>query len=318
MLRVVHLLSAASIAAVMLAISGCGSEMPEVVDVNDGNAKQLRKRFASEGGEVGSGPTNPLLTRTEASWATIKGTITISGAPPSDGTASLAAGQLGACRQTSTSVPVGSMVVGSGSGIKSVVLYLDTKLPEDDSDKPNPVFVNAKYKIDPTKPPPSFDQIKCLFEDRIFVFRSQQTIHVKNSDTVGHNTDFGQAKRANKGNFTIAPGSYVEYVAGNEETSPFPISCAIHPWMGMNLLPRDNPYFDVTADDGAYALENVLAQADLTFRIWHERAGFLNDKDITLSGDTEGFSWKRGRLTVNLEAGKEYNLNLEIDAAAFK
>lgn len=82
------------------------------------------------------------------------------------------------------------------------------------------------------------------------------------------------------------------------ETLPVKVTCDIHPWMSAYWVVTDHPYVGITDADGKFKMEN-LPVGEHSFRVWHERQGYLNR------------SYK-----VTVEAGKTTVLNVEKVSAA--
>jgi len=61
---------------------------------------------------------------------------------------------------------------------------------------------------------------------------------------------------------------------------PFEIRDDIHPQKRAVLLVVDHPFAAVTDDSGAFEIADLPA-GKYSFRVWHERAGFL-DKQLTV------------------------------------
>jgi hypothetical protein len=144
--------------------------------------------------------------------------------------------------------------------------------------------------------------------------RSSQKLRILNSDPVGHNTKIDATGRAAQINATIPSNSSVMYSPGGESQEPFPVSCSIHPWMGARMIVRDSPYCAVTKADGSFEIANVPAGVPLEFRIWQERAKFL--QDVSVNGQAE--KWPKGRMKVTLQPDQPLELNVVVDAAVFK
>ncbi|MCH8180516.1 MAG: carboxypeptidase regulatory-like domain-containing protein, partial [Proteobacteria bacterium] len=74
----------------------------------------------------------------------------------------------------------------------------------------------------------------------------------------------------------------------------FPIRCNIQPWMGAYCAVVDNPYHDVTENDGVYRIEGLPA-GQYTVEAWHERLGTLSaEVSIEAHGETTAdFTFKR-------------------------
>ena len=115
-----------------------------------------------------------------------------------------------------------------------------------------------------------FDQKECVFLTHVCALTVGQTLDIKNSDNVGHNTNI--AGKKNTFNQTIPAGATIPFKVQKEEATPAPVNCSIHPWMSSYLLPRENGYFAVTAADGTFEIANLPAGEKLDFQVWHESA----------------------------------------------
>jgi hypothetical protein len=56
---------------------------------------------------------------------------------------------------------------------------------------------------------------------------------------------------------------------------PLKVTCDIHSWMNAYWVVTDHPYAAVSDADGKFKIENLPA-GEHTFRVWHERQGYLN------------------------------------------
>ena len=52
--------------------------------------------------------------------------------------------------------------------------------------------------------------------------------------------------------------------------------------MKAYMISRNNPYFAVSKKDGTFEIKNIPTGVPLTFRVWQEKAGYL--QEITLDG----------------------------------
>lgn len=139
-----------------------------------------------------------------------------------------------------------------------------------------------------------FDQKGCRFRPHILIVRTDQTVLIKSDDPIAHNTR--TSPFANQPiNFTVRPndqeGVPVEMPRSELRTPPVKVSCDIHPWMSGYWMVSDHPYVAVTDSDGRFRIENLPAGTH-TFRVWQERAGYL---------ETEAFSRD---LEVTIEDGE--------------
>jgi hypothetical protein len=64
------------------------------------------------------------------------------------------------------------------------------------------------------------------------------------------------------------------------ERTPFEIRDDVHAWMRGVLLVVDHPFAAVTDEAGAFEIGDLPA-GKYSFRVWHERAHFL-DKELTV------------------------------------
>jgi hypothetical protein len=154
-------------------------------------------------------------------------------------------------------------------GLANVFVYL--------AKAPKTVHPDAK------KPDPAvaiFDQKGCMFTPHAMVVLGGQTIEVISSDAVAHNTHTYPLKNQPI-NVLIAPntpvgkGEKVNYKVG--ESLPMKVTCDFHPWMAAYWMVVDHPYAAVTDKEGKFTIPNLPA-GEHEFRVWHERAGYLDRK----------------------------------------
>ena len=157
----------------------------------------------------------------------------------------------------------------ASKGLANVFIYL-AKAPKNihpDAKKPEPATV-------------IFDQKGCMFLPHAMVVLGGQTVEVVSSDAVAHNTHTYPLKNQPI-NVLIAPntpvgkGEKVNYKTG--ESLPIKVTCDFHPWMSAYWMVVDHPYAAVTDKEGKFTIANLPA-GDHEFRVWHERAGYLDRK----------------------------------------
>ena len=288
---------------------GCRRETAPTLSYNDGNATQLRKLL--QAGQKGSAAA-AVSAAEPTGWATLKGRFTLNGSPPPRA-------PLNANKDPEVCAPGGtqpldqSVVIGPENGIQNVLIYLSTVVPPD-----NPKWEHESYAGAKTGEV-VFDQKSCLFLSHVAVMRATQKMRVLNSDPVGHNTNLDSKRGSAAANFTVAalttvPANAPAYLPIKSSPAPFGVSCSIHPWMKAWLMVCDTPYFAVTKEDGSFEILNVPAGVPLDFRAWQERAGYVQ----TVTVDGAATQWKRGKFTLTLNNDETKELNVTIDAAAFK
>jgi plastocyanin len=184
-------------------------------------------------------------------------------------------------------IPNETVVVNTeaGNGIANVFVYL-AKVPKG-------VEVPA-----PPEEPVVMDQKGCVFMPRGLVVQKGQTILVKSDDAVPHNVHTFPTLSA-PFNSICPPNERdgLKLVYEGSEREPVSVKCDIHPWMQAWHLPLDHPYAAVTDGEGRFTIENVPA-GDLSFRVWHEKTGFVEKS-----------------LAVAVKADETYEISISIGAA---
>ncbi|MFO1022614.1 MAG: carboxypeptidase regulatory-like domain-containing protein [Planctomycetales bacterium] len=134
-----------------------------------------------------------------------------------------------------------------------------------------------------------FDQKGCRFLPHALMVRTDQTVLVKSSDSVSHNTHTFPLRNSAT-NTTINPNDQtgVPFKMPSMERVPVQVKCDIHPWMKAYWLVLDHPYGAVTDEDGKFKIEG-LPEGKHEFMIWQEKPGFINRKyEVTVkAGDNE-------------------------------
>lgn len=296
-------LFSASVLAAASFVGGCARSLPPAERVNVNNVAALRTTLGGDKGADQAAAAAPAAEPT--GFATLRGTVKIIGeAPPRM--------PLNIDKEQNVCMPGGKPVLGeevvvdpSTGGIKDVVIYLsDRKYVAGDPKWEHPDYAaDAESAID-------FDQKNCIFLTHMLAMRTSQKLRILNSDPVGHNTNILATGRASQFNQTIASGGAVLYEPGGESPEPFPVACNIHPWMSARMIVRNNPYFAVTSPQGEFEIKNVPAGVPLEFRLWQERARFIQSVEAT--GQIDKYS--KGRLTVTLNPDEERQLDLAVDA----
>ena len=174
------------------------------------------------------------------------------------------------------------------------------------------VFARTAKRVKNPVPetPLLFDQKNCEFITPVFAARVGQTIEVKNSDTVGHNTNLAGTSF----NQLIAAGGSTPYKADTETGMPIMVTCNVHPWMKAYAVFRKDGYVAVTAADGSFTIPDLPAGEPLEFQVWHER-GAPNGAVGLAKPDLK---WSpKGRFTITLQPDETRDLGqLEVPAAA--
>jgi hypothetical protein len=188
-----------------------------------------------------------------------------------------------------------SLVVGKDGGIANVVVYLRT----------TGVAINPELATS-VKPKVEYDNKGGRFVPHILpLWYEKQTIVLKNSDPVGHNSNVQPLGDTGINPLLPANGS-VDHKFNRKQTLPIPVGCNIHPWMRGYVLPRDNPYFAVTGEDGSFKIEKLPAGAELEFQVWQEKSGYLVTPKTPM-----------GRLKVAIKPGANDIGTIKVDPKVF-
>tara|TARA_Y100001978_G_C23634545_1_gene405141 strand:- start:20 stop:772 length:753 start_codon:yes stop_codon:yes gene_type:complete len=172
------------------------------------------------------------------------------------------------------------LVVAEDGAIKDVAIYA-RKLKGDAADQSNePVVLDNK---------------DCRFAPHVVALRPGQTLLVKNSDPVAHNTDikFSSNSAVNEG---LPPSATKELKVGKSERKPVSVSCSIHPWMRGYIIVQDTPYIAITKDDGSFEISGLPVGKEVEFQVAHP-------KWKTAKFDVDGKAAKRGRFKVKIKSG---------------
>ena len=194
-----------------------------------------------------------------------------------------------------------ALVVGKDNSLVNVVVFLRAPLGKKVDIHPD---YEAKFKE-----PVVLDNHFCTFHPHILLARTGQQVVIKNSDTVGHNTNielFGF-------NQTVPVMDKLETKDSVAYPLPRPIACGIHPWMKAHLLSLDHPYMATSGEDGTFEIKNIPAGTN-EFQFWHELPAYL--KNIKFQG---GATDARGRAKLKIEAGKTLDLgDIKVPASVLK
>jgi len=259
----------------------------------------IRKAFASGAGDSGA---SSAVAATGTGWATLKGRFVLDGTPPQMQPYNVNKDQMTCAPGGKAPLQETLLVDSATKGIANVAIYIR---------KASRVHESAETNEDKV----AFDQKECVFLTHVFPLRLGQTIEIKNSDNVGHNTNISGKNGFNQ---TIPAGETVGFNPQKEEAFPVSVACSIHPWMSAYFLPRENGYFAVTGLDGSFEIPNVPAGEDLEFQVWHESAGGRPGPLVLKTAEAKQMKWdKKGRFKIKLAENEAKELEITVPAAAF-
>lgn len=162
-------------------------------------------------------------------------------------------------------MPDESLVLSKDGGVANVVIFLYKA----------PASIHPDLKNAPTTAV-AFDQMGCKYVPHVATVRVGQPVKCVSSDGAAHNVHTNPV--ANQGeNFIVQPNDKTgrELKLALKETLPLKVTCDIHSWMNAYWVVTDHPYAAVSDAEGKFKIENLPA-GEHTFRVWHERQGYLN------------------------------------------
>src|SRR3954470_3120614 len=252
-------------------IGGCNQrvDLGPVADV--ASAKTIRDAFASKQAAVGE---KAAVKSTGTGWATLRGQFVYDGTPPEMAPYSVTK-EAEICAPGGKAPLQETLVVDSGTkGIKNVVVYLR------DASR---VHESAAAKKDTIV----FDQKECKFLTHVAAVTVGETVSIKNSDPIGHNTNIVGTGF----NPTVPASGAVPYPVQKEVSVPNQVKCGIHPWMTAYMLQRKDGYFAVTDAQGNFEIPNVPAGEQLVFQVWHESGTAAGSGLIGTTPDAKDVKW---------------------------
>ena len=287
----------------VVVLAGCGEGAARGVLPQKEAAKELRVAIDSSAeGSESSGEAAATQTRT--GWATIKGRFIVEGTPAALPNLRIGKDQA-VCAPGGRAVKDDSIAITDGA-LANLAIYAQGLGASGDN-----VHESAATPASDTV---LFDQKACVFLTHVCAMQIGQKLKIKNSDSVGHNTDI-KAKRSASFNETVPPNLEAFYTPTNAEKSPVPVSCAVHPWMKAYLFPHENGYVSVTSQDGTFELKNLPAGIDLKIQVWHEK--LKKFENVEVNGTK--LTWKRGAVKLDspLEPDEVRELEIKIPASLF-
>ena len=138
------------------------------------------------------------------------------------------------------------LVVGADKGIANVVVFVRDKS----------VKVNPELAAEAAKAKVELDNKDCRFQPHVVFVQTGQELVIKNSDTVGHNSNVATVKNP-PSNSLIPAGGSAPLKFSAEEVIPSQVTCNIHPWMKGWVLVRPNPYAAVSGADGSFEIKGL-------------------------------------------------------------
>lgn len=133
----------------------------------------------------------------------------------------------------------------------------------------------------------------CEYLPRIAIFPAGSRVRIENEDGILHNTN---TRSEVNPSFTLAQPGFRRVFEKRIEKPEMPIRirCDVHSWMAAWWIAQEHPYYALTDDEGAFALENA-PPGTYTLEAWHETLGTIT-RSVTIT--------PRDVLEVTLEMTK--------------
>lgn len=230
---------------------------------------------------------------TGAEWGTIKGKFVLKGETPE--VKPVAANRINDpfCQQANANNPVveEDFVVGKEGEFANVCLYL--KPP-----RGKKVDVHAEYEKT-AKDTVMLDNKECRFQPHVIGMVVTQTLEIHNSDGTAHNSQVSPVK--NPGiNPQIPSMQSIKHSFKSEEALPIPVACNAHTFMKGWILIRENPYFAISGEDGAFEIKNVPVGEHI-FVVKHADTKFASEIEV----DGKPVKLSKGEWKIKVEAGEK-------------
>lgn len=208
--------------------------------------------FGEEGGDEGGSAAKI----DPATAATIGGSVVFEGAAPAPTPIDMSADAVCASNAQAAALGAGDVVVKDGK-LGNVFVYVSKGL--------------EGQRFETPKEPATLDQKGCRYHPHVTGMMVGQTLKVSNSDATLHNVH--PTPKKNKGFNQAQPnaGMVFEKTFDQEEVM-IPFSCDVHGWMRSYVGVLTHPFFGVSGEDGAFALQGV-PPGTYTVTAWHEKFG---------------------------------------------
>lgn len=280
--------------AVVVSAAGCGRQRLASPVADASAVAGIRQALVGTAAAASDG-AGEAAAATGTGWATLKGRFMFAG-DPGQPKALVIDKDTEVCGKSSKIFDQSLRVDSSTKGLADVVVF---------------VRKASRVKEAEAGVPPVFDQKNCEFLSPVFVGRVGRAIDIRNSDSVGHNTNIDGSSF----NQLIPAGQGTSYTPDSEMGAPKAVTCNIHPWMKAFMLVRKDGYAAVSSADGSFTIPDLPAGEPLEFQVWHARSTGSGGGVIL---DRSDLKWNpKGRFTITLQADEVKDLGtLEVPAGA--
>lgn len=149
------------------------------------------------------------------------------------------------------------LLVGPERGLRNALVWIEAGAPE------------GRYPLPDATP--RLNQAGCLYEPRVLAVRLGQPLEISNGDATFHNVHAIPKDNREWNRSQVPGGDSFDETFAREEIG-IPLRCNVHPWMRAYVSVLRHPFFDVTGEDGRYAIAG-LPPGEYTLAVWHEKLG---------------------------------------------
>ncbi len=291
---ILHRLRAACVLSLCCGFAvGCGGDSSPSSTTSPPSTSESSTTASQSAQPSEAAPEEIAAAPVAGGWGHLKGKFTYDGAAPQASAVQVTKDQdfCGEFGLVDESLVVNAENAGISNVVISLYLKRGARAPE----------VHESYAEDASNAV-NLDNKNCRFEPHVTVVRTSQTLHVVNSDQVGHNTKIDTLDNP-ASNLTVPAGGMFDQQFTARERRPAAVSCSIHPWMKGWIVVQDSPYTAVTNKNGEFEISN-LPSGKWTFQVWHEVGG--NIDEVTMSG--KATKWSKGRLEVAINGDETTDL----------
>jgi len=217
--------------------------------------------------------TGSSSSSSKTAWDASKGTATITG------TVSFV-GETPRARPTKITEAHCAAHYGDGQAPDETILVKNGKLQ-------NVVIWIRKglenWKFETPKTSAHLDQDYCRYVPHVQAIQVGQKLEVHNSDPVMHNVHV-VSKRNKSENFSQSTKGETKNRVYKKREVAIMFKCDVHGWMKAWVAVLDNPFFQVTGEDGKFTLAGLPA-GTYELEAWHEEFG--TQKQTVTVGDKD-------------------------------
>jgi plastocyanin len=196
---------------------------------------------------------------------TIKGHVRLSGKSPGNTVIRMGVDPMCGTINAGKRVIQEAVLTSADGGLKNAFVKLQGNFPQ------TPV----------PRQPVVLDERGCVYAPRVLGMRVGQTLQVRNDDPLQHNVH-SVSDHGNDINVGQATSGVVSEFRPRSEEVMLRFGCEIHRWMFAYVGVVSHPYFAVSADGGAFEIDNVPPGTQ-TVQVWHEVYGILT-KTVRVQG----------------------------------